>query len=238
MTTTLAAKPVRLLVTGPTGATGAAVVRRALGDPRIERVLAVSRRALPLQHSRLRLALLQDFTRWSPIAPDLATTDVCIWALGVSQVQEPDEARYRTITRDFALAAAAALSAANPLARFLFVSGQGADPTMRSRTLFARVKGETENDLRLLLGDRLVIYRPGYIHVIGGREKPVWNDTIARPFYLLKPLFPGFITSTVEVAEALLHGALGGAVPPVLENRDVVRAAVEYRAGAGLDVSP
>ena len=46
MTSIASAPTLRLIVTGPTGATGGAVVRAALADPRIARVLAVSRRPL------------------------------------------------------------------------------------------------------------------------------------------------------------------------------------------------
>ena len=238
MTSIASIPATRLLVTGATGATGSAVVHRALADPRIASVTAVSRRPLDRSHSRLSVALLSDFTDWAPLATELATTDACIWALGVSQTQVSDEAEYTRITRDYALAAARALSAANPRASFLFVSGQGADPSMKSRTLFARVKGETENELRALLGERLVIFRPGYIHVLGGRDRPFLSDTIVRPFYLLRKLLPGFITDTNEVAESLLHGALGGELPRLLDNRDIITAAAWYRHGAALNVTP
>ena len=237
MTSIASAPTLRLIVTGPTGATGGAVVRAALADPRIARVLAVSRRPLSQVHSRLAVALLDDFTNWAPLAQELATTDVCIWALGVSQTRVPDEAEYTRITRDYTIAAARALTAANPRARFLFVSGQGADTTMRSRTLFARVKGETENALRVLLGDCLTIFRPGYIHVVGGRERPFWSDTLARPLFLLRKLLPGFITSNTEFAEALLQGALGGEMPRLLDNQDVITAAAWYRHGAALQIT-
>jgi uncharacterized protein YbjT (DUF2867 family) len=219
-----------LLVTGATGAVGNEVVRQALADPRIARVVALTRRPLAWTDPRLDVRLLDDFGSSDAIARVLpAAVDACAYALGVSQVQVRDPDRYHAITHGFTLATARALAARSPQARFLFVSGQGADPTMRSRVRFARVKGETERDRGALLGDRLIVYRPGYIHPVRGRETVVWQDTLSRPLWWLRALLPWLVTDTVEVAHALLHGALGVGVPRLLENRDIRAAARAYR---------
>jgi hypothetical protein len=219
----------RLLVTGATGAVGNEVVRQSLADRRIARVVALTRRPLAHADPRLDVTLLDDFGSSDAIAQVLPVVDACVYALGVSQVQVRDPDRYHAITHGFTLATARALAARSPQARFLFVSGQGADPTMRSRVRFARVKGETERDLGALLGDRLIVYRPGYIHPVRGRETVVWQDTLSRPLWWLRAVLPWLVTNTVEVAHALLHGALGAGLPRVLENRDIRAAARAYR---------
>lgn len=218
----------RLLITGPTGVVGSEAVRQSLEDPRVEHVLAVSRRPLGIEHAKLGVALLPDFKTLGSLTPDLAPIDVCFFALGVSQLQVSDPAEYREITHDYAVLTARALMAANPAARFFFVSGQGADPTMKTRMMFGRVKGETENDLRALLGERLVVFRPGYIHPVRPREKKMWQDTLSRPLILLRGVLPGLVTDSVEVARAMLQGALAADVPPLLENRDIRAAAARY----------
>jgi hypothetical protein len=60
------------------------------------------------------------------------------------------EADYRRVTHDFTLAAAQVLAKLNPEMTFIYVSGTGTDSSERGRTMWARVKGKTENDLQRL----------------------------------------------------------------------------------------
>jgi hypothetical protein len=70
------------------------------------------------------------------------------------------EADYRVVSHDFPLAAAL-LAASSGLA-FCYVSDAGTDPTGKTRMMWARVKGETENAL-LELTSRAHMFRPGII---------------------------------------------------------------------------
>jgi uncharacterized protein YbjT (DUF2867 family) len=217
----------RALVQGATGSVGGEVVRECLADARFDRVIAIARRALPIDDGRLETVLLDDFMDVSKLEPILETIDVCFCALGISQMQEPDPARYRTITYDYPMTLARALDAKNPRATFVFVSGGGADPTGKSRVLFARVKGEAERDLRALFGDRLTIVRPALIRPVRPREKTPWFEHVIMPIgNLLAPIGKGWTSTTVEIAHAMMQSAFEpkGAL---LENRDIVRLAEE-----------
>lgn len=86
----------------------------------------------------------------------LAEHDACVWALGSTQ-RGKTEAEYTEMTLGYvqafleglkesgkvsqggAVGAAAGTGGEKPF-RFLFVSGEGADSTEKSRTLFARIK--------------------------------------------------------------------------------------------------
>jgi uncharacterized protein YbjT (DUF2867 family) len=138
-----------ILVTGATGLVGAEVIRQAITDDSINNVTALARRDLPLQHSKLRTIIHKEFMNYSAVQSMLGSFDACLWCLGVSQLQVSKE-EYHLITYDYALAAAKAMQQANPNMVFLFVSGEGADTTEQSKTLFARVKGKTENALQRL----------------------------------------------------------------------------------------
>lgn len=221
------------LVLGPTGTAGSELLRLCVADDRFARVMAISRRPLALDSPRLKVLLREQFMDYSDMDRLLAQVDVCFFALGVSQTVERDPARYRVITYDYPLQLARALHQANPAARFCFLSGQGADPTMKSRAMFARVKGEAEKDLRALLRDRLLVYRPGYIHPVHPKENPTWSDRLAAPFVLLRPVLPGLVTNSNELARAMIYGGTGGEVPPLLENRDIIAAAERYDATVG-----
>jgi uncharacterized protein YbjT (DUF2867 family) len=218
----------RLLVLGPTGVVGDAIVRTALHHRRVEALVAVARRPLPHMSPGLQTVLHQDFSDFEPLAPILAQTDVVLCALGISWYQAADEAAYRRITHDYVLACAGAAAVANPAVRFCFVSGQGASPT--SSQPWARIKAETEHDLHAMFGSRLTVFRPGYIHPVHGRETAYWGDTVMRPFMPFRSLLQTWITDSTQVARAVLYAASGGHVPSPATNRDIIAAADAYTA--------
>lgn len=229
------AVPARVMVLGPTGAAGSEIVRHCLDDARVDRLLAVSRRPLSVTHTKLSVVILEDFDDFSPLARAASDVDVCFCALGVSSVNVRDEVRYRTITHDYVLAAARTLDGANPKARFCHVSARETD--RRSRRMHVRIKGETEDSLRALLGERLIVFRPGYIHPVVPRPTPQWQDILFGPLMFLRPLFPGLVTDTVELARAVVHGGLFAPARDVYDNRGIHAAARDYaRASRGSGV--
>ena len=164
----------RVVLFGATGAAGSGVLRQCLDNPRVAEVVAVTRRPLNVESSKLTEVICRDFLDLAPLSEHLTGVDACFYCLGVSQTQVPDPARYREITYDYALAAARSLLLHSPAHTFHFLSGSGADPSGRSRILFARVKGETEVALQELGLAGIVCWRPGYIHPLHPREKPHW----------------------------------------------------------------
>ncbi len=80
------------------------------------------------------------------IETELSGQDACFFCLGVSSVGMK-EADYRRVTYDFTMAAARLLARLNPGMTFVFVSGAGTDSSERGRSMWARVKGQTENAL-------------------------------------------------------------------------------------------
>ena len=51
---------------------------------------------------------------------------------------------------------------------FCYVSGEGTDSTEHGRTMWARVKGKTENALLRLPFTAAFMFRPGYIQPLRG----------------------------------------------------------------------
>src|SRR5262249_51131414 len=118
-------------------------------DPGVESVLAVGRSALTEKDEKLRELVLTDLTDYASAGGELASYDACFFCLGVSSTGM-SEADYRRVTYDIAIAAARALVVKNPDMTFVFVSGAGTDSTGKSRTMWARVKGEAENAILAL----------------------------------------------------------------------------------------
>jgi hypothetical protein len=109
---------------------------------------------------------------------------------------------------------------------FIYVSGSGTDSTERSRMMWARVKGNTENALLQLPFKAAYMFRPGYIQPLHGiRTKTKWYGAayaMMGPLYpVWRLLFPKYVTTTECVGRAMLNVAKRGAPKSVCENQDI-----------------
>jgi uncharacterized protein YbjT (DUF2867 family) len=136
------------------------------------------------------------------------------------------EVDYRRVTHDLTLSVAQTLLRLNPAMTFIFVSGAGTDSAGRGRSMWARVKGETENDLLRLPFKAAYMFRPGIIQPLHGVTSKTKSYrvlyAIMGPFLpLLKSSLPGLITTTEQIGRAMLKVAREGAPKTVLECRDI-----------------
>ena len=210
---------------------GQGVLRECLQDAGVVRALAVGRSTLGQRHGKLRELLMNSFSDFTAVEADLAGYDTCFFCLGITSAGL-SEAEYRRVTYDIALAAARTLVKLNPGMTFIFVSGAGADSSGKSRVMWARVKGETENALLALPFKAVYVFRPAAIRPLHGiRSKTAWINAaylILGPFYpVLNALFPRYVTTTEIVGRAMINVARHGAPRRVLENADINRAAGE-----------
>jgi uncharacterized protein YbjT (DUF2867 family) len=213
----------KVVIFGATGMVGQGVLRECLRDDAIESVLAITRTPLGQTHAKLRELAHADFTDFSAVESELWGYDACFFCLGVSSVGMREEA-YRRVTYDFALAAAKALVQRNPGMTFIFVSGAGTDSGGRS--MWARVKGETENALMKLPFKAVYCVRPAFIRPLHGivpktKLLRVLYAVTAPLYPVLKLLLPGHVTTTEKVGRAMIAVAQKGSPGRILENRDI-----------------
>jgi len=157
-----------VLLFGATGMVGDGVLYECLADSRVTNVLAVGRSPIGVTHPKLQERRRTNFFDFGDLVPDLASVDACFFCLGVSSAGMR-EAEYSRQTFDITLAAARALAAARPGATFCYVSGEGTDTSESGRSMWARVKGRTENAL-FQLPLEAYMFRPGFIKARAGKS--------------------------------------------------------------------
>ena len=222
-----------VLLFGATGMVGQGVLRECLLDDRVKSVVAVIRAPLGFTHPKLREIIHRDFTDFSSLAGEFEAVNACFFCLGISSAGKGED-EYRRITHDYTLAAARALPA-NPSLTFVYVSGEGTDSSERGRSMWARVKGRTENEL-LAMPFHAYMFRPGYIQPLHGATSKTpavrWLYVGVSWLYpLLRRLMPKHVTTTENLGRAMLAVAdRGGTGERILYSPDINRAAADRAA--------
>lgn len=213
-----------LVIVGATGMVGGYALRYALEDPIIHRVTVITRRTLGISNPKLVEVIHHNFADCSLLVQVLSNQDAAVFCLG-TYTGSVSDAEMRTITVDYAVEFARVLRASSPDASLSFLSGNGADPSGKSRLAFARYKGEAEKELRTSGFERLFIFRPAYIYPVEPRREPNTAYRLLRVIYpLFKGLFPNQVIRADDLADAMVDAAVWGPAKPggqVFENHQI-----------------
>jgi uncharacterized protein YbjT (DUF2867 family) len=218
----------KVLIFGATGMIGRGVLLECLRDTTVKTVATIGRTATGEHDPKLREIVHANLLDYAGIDAELAGFDACFFCLGVSS-GGMKEADYTRVTYDIAIAAAETLCRLQPGMTFVFVSGQGTDSTEKGSEMWARVKGRTENAL-LRLPLKAYMFRPGFIRPLDGIESktPTYRmiySVLGPTLPLLQRAFPNFVLTTRQIGQAMLTVAKQGYDKPILEIRDIRRAA-------------
>jgi uncharacterized protein YbjT (DUF2867 family) len=219
----------RLVIVGATGMVGGYAVRYALDNSAVKNVTSIGRKTLGISHPKLKEVLHQDFADCSALADALSGQEAAIFCLGTYTGTVPD-AELRTITVDYTVEFARVLRSSSPDAAFSFLSGNGADPTGRSRIPYARYKGQAEKAVLAAGFPRVYLFRPAYIYPVQPRKEPNFSYRLFRAVYpVFRLLFPNQVIRADELAWAMVDVVLRQTQERqglFFENRDI-RAMVE-----------
>jgi uncharacterized protein YbjT (DUF2867 family) len=214
----------KIVIVGASGMVGGYALRYALDHPAVERVAAIGRRTLGISRPKLMDVLHRDFADCSALKDALSGQDAAVFCLGAYTGAVPD-AELHKITVDYTIEFARVLHGSSPDAAFSFLSGNGADPTGRSRLPFARYKGEAEKALLAAGFPRVCIFRPAYIYPVEPRNEPNFSYRLLRGIYpAFRLLFPNLVIRGDDLARAMVDAAVRGREERgdlVLENRDI-----------------
>ncbi|MCW8849634.1 MAG: NAD-dependent epimerase/dehydratase family protein [Melioribacteraceae bacterium] len=212
---------IKAIITGATGMVGEGVLNICLNSPEVESVLVINRKPCGLEHPKLKEIIQKDFMHLSSILDQLSGYNACYFCAGVSSVGK-SEKEYTHITYDLTLSFANSLVQLNPEMVFTYVSGVGTDSTEKGKSMWARVKGKTENDLMKLPFKDVYSYRPGYIQPIKGLKNAYKIYKVFVPFYgIIEKLFPKYATTLEEIGNSMINVTINGYEKKVLECIDI-----------------
>jgi len=204
---------------------GQGVLRECLLDPRVESILSVGRSPAGPQSAKLQEVVRPDLFDLSGIEDRLRGYDACFFCLGVSSAGM-SEAAYRHVTYDLTVAVAQTLVRNNPSMTFVYVSGAGTDSTEHGRSMWARVKGQTENALLRMPFKGAYMFRPGIIQPLHGIHSKTRAYRIGYalvwPFVpLLRAISPNSLTTTERVGRAMIRVTAEGAPSHHIGTREI-----------------
>jgi uncharacterized protein YbjT (DUF2867 family) len=215
----------KVILLGATGMLGQGVLRECLLDPGVDGVLSIGRRSCGVTDAKLREIVHADLADLSAVEGELGGYDACFFCLGTSSAGM-SEADYRHVTYDVTLAVARAIVKQSSELTFVYVSGAGTDSTEKGRSMWARVKGATENALLAMPFKAAYMFRPAYIQPMhgakaSGRGTRVMYAVLGPLYPVWKTLAPRYVTTTEEVGRAMLRVAREGAPKRLLESLDI-----------------
>jgi uncharacterized protein YbjT (DUF2867 family) len=227
----------RVLLFGATGMVGQGVLRECLRAQDVESVQTVGRSPTGQLDPRLTEIVHRDMMDYRTIEASLQGFDACFFCLGVSSFGMK-EADYTRLTYDLTFAAAGTLARLNPQMTFIYVSGSGTDSSEKGRSMWARVKGKTENALKSLPFRAVYLFRPGVIEPLHGIQSKTRMYRLIYPalkpvMALMRVLAPKQIVTTEEMGLAMLALARRGAPERAVLGPPEIGALCRTPAGPG-----
>jgi uncharacterized protein YbjT (DUF2867 family) len=194
------------IVAGSTGLIGSHILSQLLADARYGKVIALSRKALPISHPKLQIVAVT-LDSLPDVAPTLIADD---WfcALGTTIRQAGSQEAFRKVDYDYPLALGKQ-AAASGAKQFLLVSAIGASSA--SSIFYSRVKGEVERDLCQLGLPRLHVFRPSLLmgeRTEHRRSEKLWGVLMKGLNPLLLGRFRKYrAIQATDVAAAMIRAA-------------------------------
>ena len=214
----------KVIITGATGMVGEGVLYECLHHPEVEKVLVITRTPSGYSHPKLTEIIHRDFSDISSLSDRLNGYNACYFCLGVTSLGK-NEAEYTRLTYKLTLNFATTLASLNPEMTFCYISGAGTDSTEKGRSMWARVKGKTENDLMKLPFRQVYNFRPGGIEpFLPLKPHQTYYKTykyFGWLFSIMKVIAPGIVIKLKDLAAAMINASLIGYSKNTLEMKDM-----------------
>jgi hypothetical protein len=214
---------IKAIVTGATGMVGEGVLHECILHPDVEEILILTRKKTVINHPKVKEVVHSDFFNIAPVADQLRAYNACFFCLGVSSIGMKED-QYTRLTYTLTMHVAKVLSEMNSEMTFCYISGANTDSTEKGKSMWARVKGKTENDLMKLPFKNVFNFRPGYMHPTPGLKNTLKFYKYVKWMYpALRRLFPGAVTTLRELGLAMINSVLKGYNKNIIEVPDIVK---------------
>ena len=202
-----------VIITGATGMVGEGVLYTCLEHPDVEKVLVITRQTCGYTNPKLTEIIHKDFFDISSLSNRITGYNACFFCLGVTSVGKK-EPEYSKLTYTLTLNFANSLAALNPDMTFCYISGAGTDSSEMGKTMWARVKGKTENDLMKLPFKSVYNFRPGGIEsFLPLKPTHTYYKTYKYLKWivkLMKVISPGSVIQLKDLALAMINVSMNG----------------------------
>jgi len=209
----------RVILTGATGMVGEGVLHECLQSPLVEKVLLLNRKPSGINHPKVTEIVHGNMHDLSAVEDKLIGYNACFFCLGISSVGISKEEYYK-ITYELTMHVAQTLSRLNADMIFSYISGAGTN--INGGSNWARVKGKTENDLKLLQFKKVYNFRPGFMKPTPGLKNTLSLYKYTTWMYpLLRALMPGSMGTLKELGEGMINTTVYAYPKDTLEVKDI-----------------
>lgn len=208
----------KVIITGATGMVGEGVLFECLQNRAVSEVLLISRRHYELVHPKLKELIVADFFQLGQFAENIKGFGACFFCAGISSVGMKED-KYTRITYDTTISFAKSLLAVNSQMVFIYVSGSHTDSTEKGSSMWARVKGKTENELMKLPFKAEYNFRPGGMLPFRGQKN--WKSLYKFIVKAIQIFAPKNILTLQELGQAMINAVLKSYPTQILEIADI-----------------
>ena len=211
----------KVIITGASGMVGEGVLLECIANDEVADILVVGRKACGQTHPKVTEYLVPDFLDMKIDDAKLAGYDACFFCAGISSVGMKEEV-YTKITFDTTIHFAEVVSAQNPQMTFIYVSGAGTDSSEKGSSMWARVKGKTENTLVAMPFKQVYNFRPGFMKLTPGQKNalPLYKY-IGWMFPFFKFILPNSTSTIRQVGRAMIKVLDNGSEKHVVDVKTI-----------------
>lgn len=217
-------KKLSVILTGATGMVGEGVLYECLHHADVEKVLVITRHPSGYSDPKLTEIIHSNLSDISSLSDRLTGYNACYFCLGVTSLGK-NEAEYTQLTYTLTMNFARTLATLNPEMTFCYISGASTDSSEKGRTMWARVKGKTENDLMKLPFKQVYNFRPaGIIPFLPLKPSQTFYKTyryVGWLLWVMKVISPNYVIGLKDLAAAMINSSLTGYSKNILEVKDI-----------------
>lgn len=212
----------KVLITGSTGMVGKGVLLECIEDERISEIVLINRKPIDINSEKITEVIVKDYGELvsGEIFDNL---DGCFHCMGISSIGLSEE-KFSIVTFDLTKILVDLVFERSPQCVFNYVSGTGTDSSEKGKTMWARVKGKTENYVLNKGFKDAYAFRPGAIVPEKGiKSSTGWYNAI---YVITRPLFPlmkkvASITTTTRIGTAMINSIQVNQALKHLEGKDI-----------------